>query len=55
LFQVATMVKSSTVTMPGDSSGSAMVKKVRNSPAPSTRADSSSSAGIASAEYVHIR
>ena len=48
LFHVPTTLSSSTVTIAGFSSGSATVKKVRISPAPSMRAASSISSGTAS-------
>jgi hypothetical protein len=55
LFQVATIAKSATVTMPGVSSFSEMVKNVRISLAPSMRAASSSSFGTDSSVYTQIR
>ena len=55
LFHVATIDSSSTVTIAGRSSGRATCRKVRSSPAPSTRAASSSSSGTASAAYTRMR
>jgi len=55
LFHVATIVNRAVVTIPGASSGRDTWKNVRNSPAPSTRAASSSSVGTAWSEKIHIR
>ncbi len=55
MFQVATTVNSTTVTMPGVSSRLEMTKNVRNSPAPSIRAASRISVGTASDAYTQIR
>ena len=55
MFHVATIENRAVVTMPGASNGSDTWKNVRNSPAPSTRAASSSSVGTACSEKIHIR
>jgi hypothetical protein len=55
LFHTATMLISSTVSRPGTISGSATRKKMRASPAPSTRAASMSSRGTEMSTYTRIR
>ena len=55
LFQVATKMNRKIVTIAGARSRSTMVKKMRNSPAPSIRAASSSSSGTDVAAYMRPR
>ena len=55
MFHVATIVNRLVVTMPGASRGRLTWKNVRNSPAPSTLAASSSSVGTACSLKIHIR